>query len=947
MRTLAILYLHRSAAQTLSQSWAQILWRSGKAMSSPERRTRIAAGYASLIVHVADVRTLVSAIYKELVSSDQPQYKSLIQREIIGRFPTLLKGPLRVQETALNLLGDLGRGSPDRELGDILEILIRQLGSTSTIIRSIAYTQLVGIASFRRKQPYNLISPYMERISVLLAECIVPQPMVVAEMMQFIGYNRATFFALDAARKAVIPTLILLQNRPALEALESILNQRLGVLIVEEGADVLAKIFLTPERTQSSLSFVTTLLGEATNNKSPPQAILSKYIQASIVPLLVKIVVELGDKDKARRDVADRALNALQAAEKKQCDDLGSYLKPHMLGVLASLTENLMTPRTPIEHRIKTICSIGFLIELVGDSMASFSPQIIASLQSTLEIPGLRLPTLQTWCKYVELLRFTAVGPYIGATIAAIVANWSNLDPAEREQAKLIVGHIAGNATHLAEFRDDIIRFGHIEELANYNRILLDYRKSWSITEQLEKLIERTDSKNIAIATESMRELRNLLKERHSDVMQLAQGDAFEPVLGQTVRSLLAAATRSADCEELRDLAYECFGVIGALDPDRFATGGEEKSILIESNFTEAEESVDFALNLIKDLLADAFRSTNDPKHQNHLAFAIQELMRFCGFDSRLVKGGNVPSKVQRRWKKLPEDVLKTVNPLLDAQFKQNQIKTRTFEYPIYSTKKTYREWIQVWTVDLIGRVMEVKHEGETNHAQKIFGVFLSEPKNQDVAVAHHLLPHLVLHVLLSGNAIAREQIREEIWDVLRDQVSPAPGSTPEKRMLSAQVIFQLMDHLSRSLRQSRDSDKERRSAVYAVDQLISSIDKELMANAAMKSRAYARSLRSFEERVIHLRTREHKANKDLQTYFESLHEIYAELDEPDGMEGVSAFVVAPSLELQIREHESTGRWTSAQSCWEVRLQQSPEDLKLHVGLLKCLKNLGHYGKLP
>lgn len=865
----------------------------------------------------------------------------------MGRMPTLLKGSQRVQETALNLLGDIGRSAPDKELGDVLEILIRQLGSGSTIIRSIAYTQLVGIASFRKKQPYNLISPYMERISVLLAECIVPQPMVVAEMMQFIGYNRATFFQLDAARKAVIPTLVILQNRPALEALESILNQRLGLILIEEGADVLAKIFLTSERTQTSLNFVTALLGEATNNKSSPVAILNKYIQASIVPLLVKIVVELGDKEKARRDVADRALNTLQAVERDQCDDLGTYLKPHMLGVLAQLTEHLMTPRVPVEHRVKIIRSIGFLIELVGDSMASFSPQIIASLQSTLEIPELRLPTLQTWCKYVELLRYTAVGPYIGATIAAIVANWNSFDAAEREQARMIIGHIAGNAKHSEEFRDDIVRFDHIQELANYNRILLDYRKTWSITDQLEKLIERTNSKNIAIATESMRELRNLLKERHPEVIQLAQGDAFDPVLGLTVRSLLSAVTRTVDCEELRDLGYECFGMIGALDPDRFPSGGEETSILISSNFTDSDESATFAIHLIRDLLADAFRSTNDPKHQNNLAFAIQELMKFCGFDSRIVKGGNVPSKVQRRWKMLPEDVLKTVNPLLDAQFKQNQIKTRTFEYPIYSTKKTYREWIQAWTVDLIGRVMEIKHDGETNHAQKIFGVFLSEPKNQDVAVAHHLLPHLVLHVLLSGKAASREQIREEIWDVLRDQVSPAPGSTPEKRMLSAQVIFQLMDHLSKSLRLSRNSDKERKSAAHAVDQLISSIDKELMANAAMKSRAFARSLRSFEERVIHLRTREDKANKDLQTYFESLHEIYAELDEPDGMEGVSAFVVSPSLELQIREHESTGRWTSAQSCWEVRLQQSPEDLKLHVGLLKCLKNLGHYGKLP
>jgi serine/threonine-protein kinase ATR len=108
-------------------------------------------------------------------------------------------------------------------------------------------------------------------------------------------------------------------------------------------------------------------------------------------------------------------------------------------------------------------------------------------------------------------------------------------------------------------------------------------------------------------------------------------------------------------------------------------------------------------------------------------------------------------------------------------------------------------------------------------------------------------------------------------------------------------------------------------------------------------SGAFARSLRNIEECVVQLGE---KNSPKAQGYFENMHRIYAELDDPDGMEGVSAFVVSPSLELQIREHESTGRWTSAQSCWEVNLQQEPENVKHHVGLLKCLKNLGHYGEL-
>lgn len=116
------------------------------------------------------------------------------------------------------------------------------------------------------------------------------------------------------------------------------------------------------------------------------------------------------------------------------------------------------------------------------------------------------------------------------------------------------------------------------------------------------------------------------------------------------------------------------------------------------------------------------------------------------------------------------------------------------------------------------------------------------------------------------------------------------------------------------------------------------------MAKAALQCKAYARSLMNFERQIVDLRDSK-SGSEDLPDYYERLHEIYAHLDEPDGMEGVSTLILSPSLEHQIRQHESTGRWTSAQSCWEVRLQQSPDNLEFHLGLLRCLRNLGHYGK--
>lgn len=544
-------------------------------------------------------------------------------------------------------------------------------------------------------------------------------------------------------------------------------------------------------------------------------------------------------------------------------------------------------------------------------------------------------------------MKYADVGPYIGATVAAFVAEWSNFTPDERQVAVSIFKVIDGNHRHLQAFKDDIVLFYHIDELEPFRQNLLFYRKFWPLKKSITMLLDRTSSKNTAIATASVRELRCILEaQAPEDMEQLARGDTFDPIMGQLVQSLLSACSSDGDCQELRDLSYECFGILGALDPDRFVTRSDEPSMTIMSNFHDREESIQFAIHLIRDLLTTAFRATNDTKHQKTLSFALQQLLTFCDFNVGLVnRGARVSPHVRQRWEALPKDVLETVTPFLDTQFVLNKYKMSSFEYPIYPTTQTYREWIQAWTVDLIGRVMDFRFRpGDRNDAQTIFSAFNTEAHSQDVAVANHILPHLVLHVLLSGDESIRSKIRHEIDTVLTDIVSSSKEGLGDKRTNSAHVVFNLMDHLSKWLRLAR-GDKKRTSHVLPVEKLLAGIDTELAANAALKSRAYARSLRNFEERVIYLRQRNKQSDADLQPYFESLHEIYAELDEPDGMEGVSTAVVSPTLELQIREHESTGRWTSAQSCWEVRLQQSPGDLNLHVGLLKCLKNLGHYGE--
>jgi serine/threonine-protein kinase ATR len=321
---------------------------------------------------VLTLSLLISSIYAASINIPGSS------RRIVSGVPALLKESYPIQETVVLLLGDLGRIANEKDLVDILEILIKQLGSKSSPLRSVAYTQLIDIAAHRNKQPYNLLLPHLDRLSVLLAEYLVTHPLVVGEAMQFIGYNRQAFFTLEASRKNVVPTLVLRRNRSALDALASILGQPLAKVIIDEAPVVLAKVFLNPLETTRALDFTVSILNEGMANHRNSSTTIEKFVSFAIVHLVVIIVVELGDQNPEVQQLATEALTSVLHAVSHQ-GDLGSFLKPHMLGILHHMSDHLMAPRTTADHKRKIIRSMGKLIELVGDSMASFSPQVRVS----------------------------------------------------------------------------------------------------------------------------------------------------------------------------------------------------------------------------------------------------------------------------------------------------------------------------------------------------------------------------------------------------------------------------------------------------------------------------------------------------------------------------------------------------------------------------------------
>ena len=596
----------------------------------------------------------------------------------------------------------------------------------------------------------------------------------------------------------------------------------------------------------------------------------------------------------------------------------------------------------------------------------------MATLHVTLGVRELSDVTLDSWFVFLKTLVPEDTFAHAGPTSASLASFWDSLSPHGRDVASSILRYLVieiGSGVD-PDCLHDVVDLSSIEALSDVQQRLQTIRGGWSVEDRLHRLLERVSSDSLTVTLQALKEIKSLLDDQMAFFQSGTSGDSFNTHIGRTLRILSSVAGRDVDgIEDIRLIAFECIGAIGALDPDRLDLGMGDSRPIVLKDFTDEEESILFVMHLIKDVLVSAFRSTGDIGYQTNLAYAIQEMLKLCQFEVSLMSSTRYTTsatlKARTRWDSLPKHVLETITPLLESRYTIKEKPLPTFELPIYPQHGTYREWLQQWTTSLISEANGV--------AQKIFQPFRSVVRNKDVGVAHHLLPHLVLHSLVSGDEDKILNIRSEILAVLKDQVNEGTSSSTDKKLLSAQVkspltggfigqlilqvVFMLLDHLNKWARLTRKELGDRKGEakrsrgnrfgaaeqLSRIDSVLSSVDQDLMAKAAFQCKAYARSLMSFERHLVSLRQR-NADSTEIQSCYERLHEIYCNLDEPDGMEGISTLILSPTLEHQIRQHESTGRWTSAQSCWELRLQQSPDNLEYHIGLLRCLRNLGHYG---
>lgn len=132
---------------------------------------------------------------------------------------------------------------------------------------------------------------------------------------------------------------------------------------------------------------------------------------------------------------------------------------------------------------------------------------------------------------------------------------------------------------------------------------------------------------------------------------------------------------------------------------------------------------------------------------------------------------------------------------------------------------------------------------------------------------------------------------------------------------------------------------------IKSVEQLLSTIPAEVISKRAVECKSFSRAL-FYWEQYIRQRRVEIKANDrgGLEPLYQRLQDIYTQIDEPDGIEGISTHLHVLNIDQQVLEHRKAGRWVAAQSWYELQLNNTPDDSEIQQNLLLCLRESGQHG---
>ena len=412
-------------------------------------------------------------------------------------------------------------------------------------------------------------------------------------------------------------------------------------------------------------------------------------------------------------------------------------------------------------------------------------------MKSALEIPELCDHAFRAWGVLIESLDSDEIEPLIDQTLCIVIRYWEGFTESSKLYAHEIIKHIIENHDGLVrKIFSTMPSLASIPEMAEIETWLADLKKHMDIRDTFFAFIRRCQNESATVVEQALKELEPYISEHESFLHTSVLSEQPDPVVALLTRSLLDCCVKfNTNSESITLLSVQCLGHIGCLDPNRVDSVKEKKDILVLSNFERIEETFDFTLFFLQHVLVEAFLSASNTRAQGFLAYAMQNLLRFCNVDSAVLQRHRDIQTDEKysRWMELPEMVRNTLTPFLTSKYTVTVGSVSSnCEYPIFSTRMTHGDWLRTFAQDLL-------QKGSGDNAQPVFSICSRVVKGQDISIASFLLPFAVLNRIIGGTEKEIQDLQTELITVLSYPLPETSNHASEAIILSSQVrLFDL-----------------------------------------------------------------------------------------------------------------------------------------------------------
>ncbi|KAJ5806956.1 hypothetical protein N7474_010548 [Penicillium riverlandense] len=880
------------------------------------------------------------------------------------------KEDIPLHETCVITLCRLARVSDDDEKNLILLRLLEYLGHPNPYVCAVAYNELSKLAQQFALTPAGLFRPYWRTLSVTVVKNLQFRPYMAEQLCELLGMKVDGFLRLTEVH--VLPYLVLTRKRDIICRIGASRNEGESPFDVCSEKNNLAAIlaFLLSQPSSNPEAMIMSLLAEI--DSAFKGRTLAELVRIEPILIACDLLKGLGDAGEQHKERFYQALRRLASfvprkvvhgTSSKKADLLSHFIEEHVLGIITQFANaiNDFQVRQTLAEKRRNIRAIEEMIEIAQGHVSSGLPQVCACLRSALEIEELCDYAFSAWKTLISSLDEEEIEPLIDQTLAIVVRYWGNLTTARRTQACQLVDDILTDHPNLVRDTFNIMpSLASIPEMVPFEDKINQLRVQMDVRSQFMAFIRRCQSENATVVEQALKELLPFLS-RNEDFLHVSVlSEQPDPVIAQLTRALLDCCVKfNTISDSITLLAARCLGLVGCLDPNRVETIKEKRDILVLSNFDRMEETVEFILFFLQHVLVDAFLSASNTRAQGFLAYAMQGLLKICNLNGSVTQRSRdiQNDEKYKRWMELPETVQNTLTPFLTSTYTVTVVTSSAkVPYPVFSPHLTHSEWLRTLVQDLL-------QNGNGENAKIIFTVCSRVVKGQDIAISSFLLPFAVLNRIVGGTDQEQQDLKEELMAVLTHPLPETSNNERETIISSSQSVFEVLDYLSRwvqgkkkqlnslsppaqqgsrpSYRDAgRDLLLEKYSAhIKSVEGLLVSIPPEIISKRAVECKSFSRALFHWEQYIRKCRSQKETQDRtSLGPLYQRLQDIYSQIDEPDGIEGISSHLPALDVDQQVLEHRKAGRWPTAQSWYELQLEKEPDNVDAQWNLVTCLK---------